>query len=176
MTTKAPQLTSERLDYVPFEESHLDYLHLLWTNPEVRRYLWDDEVITLDTASSVIDASRDSFRNHGFGFWVLNRSSGGPPVGFAGFRHFGDDDEIEILYGLAPNFWRKGLATEAARCLLDFAFDELGLDEIFAGADPPNKASFRVMQRLGFGFHSSRVLDGVPSEYYSITRSQWDSE
>ena len=94
-------------------------------------------------------------------------------MGFAGLRRFGDGAEIEILYGLAPNHWRQGLATEAAHRILRHAFEDLELDEIFAGADPPNERSFRVMERLGFEPHGRRVIHGIEADYSSVTRQRF---
>ncbi len=172
--TTAP-LRTERLELVLFSDQHLDTLHALWTEPDVRRYLWDDRIISRQEVAGVIEASRASFEQDGLGFWVLVLSGSKEPVGFAGLRGFDDAGEVEILYGLAPNYWRRGLATEAARRVLRFAFEDLELEEVFAGADPPNIRSFRVMERLGFKLHSRRILEGVETDYYSLTRQQYRS-
>ncbi len=102
------RLETERLELVRFAGEHLDVLHALWTNPDVRRYLWDDRSISRQEAAGVIEASRGSFERDGFGFWLLLARDGGEPVGFAGLRRFGEAGEIEILYGLAPEHWRRG--------------------------------------------------------------------
>ena len=166
-------LSTERLDLVPFSDEHLDTLHALWTDPEVRRYLWDDRVISLEEVAEVIEASRIGFEEHGLGFWLLVQRDHGEPAGFVGLRHFSDANEVEILYGLAPAHWRQGLATEASQRVLRFAFEDLSLVEIFAGADPPNTRSFRVMERLGFTPHGRRVIHGVETDYYSMTRNRF---
>ena len=90
------------------------------------------------------------------------------PVGFCGLRHFGEPpQDVEILYGLLPAHWGRGLATEAARAVLDHGFSR-GLPRIFAGADSPNAASFQVMARLGMRHHGTRVLNGVEAVYHSL--------
>ncbi len=173
--TTGTQLTTGRLELVPFAEEHLDVLHALWIDADVRRYLWDDRIISRQEATDVIKASRASFEQDGFGFWLLISRDGGKTAGFAGLRRFGDDGEIEILYGLAPGVWGRGLATEASRRVLRFAFKDLKLSEVFAGADPPNTRSFRVMKRLGFEFRGRRLIGGIETDYYSITRAQFPS-
>ena len=165
---EAVELSAERVDLVPFEVGHLDELHRLWTDPDVRRFLWDDEVISREVAAEVIESSRASFREHGFGFWVVRLRETNESIGFAGLRRFGDQDEVELLYGLFPAHWGKGLATEASRRLIRFAFDDLGFPELFAGADTPNEASFRVMRRLGFRHHGERNIDGKAATYFVI--------
>jgi RimJ/RimL family protein N-acetyltransferase len=63
---------------------------------------------------------------------------------------------VELLYGLYQNFWGRGLATEAARAVLRFGFEEVGLEEILACADLDNPASVRVMERLGMSYAGER--------------------
>jgi len=53
-------------------------------------------------------------------------------------------------YWLAPPYWNRGFATEAARAVIDFAFDHLGADSIRSGVFIGNHASLRVQTKLGF--------------------------
>ena len=161
------KLRSERLTLIPFHPQHVDDLLALWTDPQVRRYLWDDEVISRQQAAEVIEASLASFREHGFGLWALAPTGDDEIVGFAGIRRFGDDGEVELLYGLRPDCWGCGLATEASRAVLEYGFG-LGLVTIFAGTDPPNVASLRVMDRLGFGAEHRREVNGLDTIYRSL--------
>jgi RimJ/RimL family protein N-acetyltransferase len=57
--------------------------------------------------------------------------------------------EGDLGYVLRKNLWGQGIATEAARAVLDFAFDALGLHRVWATADPENVASVRVLEKLG---------------------------
>lgn len=58
----------------------------------------------------------------------------------------------EIGYSLHPECWGRGLATEAARLLIYFGFNELHLHRIYATCDPRNIASYKVMEKLGFTY------------------------
>ena len=69
-------------------------------------------------------------------------------VGFAGLIHFAGRGEPEIKYALLRSAWGRGLATEAARALLDFARDR-GLPEVIATVDPQHGASQRVLAKAG---------------------------
>ncbi len=175
MSEKSFALSTPRLRLTPFSTEDLVDLHRLWTDPDVRRYLWDDRVISEQEAADVIELSQKTFVENGFGFWSLLSAETSKLVGFAGLRHFGDEDDVEILYGLSPSWWHRGLATESSREVLRFAFEDAGLREVYAGADPPNQASFEVMQRLGFRFHDRRVLDGQEAVYYLLERADWES-
>jgi len=172
-----PILESRRLSLLPFALTDLDYLHALWIEPEVRRYLWDDELIPRELAEEVIASSIASFAQHGFGFWKVVRRDSGRPAGFCGLRHFENEvvgaSEVEILYGLTAAEWGQGLALEAARTVLHHAFADRSLARVYAGADAPNAASFRVMERLGMRFDHQVQLQAQPTIYYVLTKSAW---
>lgn len=129
----------------------LDPLHRLWTDADVRRYLWDDQVIPRERAAAVIDESEADFDAHGFGIWAI-LAEDGAIGGFCGLRQFGQPPAVEIVYGLAPRLWHHGLATEAAVDVLRFGFETCGLERIHGRTDPPNTASIRVLERLGMTF------------------------
>lgn len=73
------------------------------------------------------------------------------PIGNCGIRRKPDNDwEADIGYELAPHFWGRGYATEAARAMVNFGFQELGLHRISSWCIADNTASARVLERLGF--------------------------
>ena len=75
---------------------------------------------------------------------------------------------IEIGWCLGSKFWRQGLAIEAAKAVIDYAFNTLLLDEIVSFTATTNKRSELVMQRLGFtrseqdDFYHPRIVEGHP--------------
>jgi RimJ/RimL family protein N-acetyltransferase len=125
----------------------LDVLYELWTDPNVRRWLWDDVAITRDVARAAIDASVASFRTDGFGLFLVNHAAADGVVGFCGLRRDGGD--LELLYALAPAMWGFGYATEAAAAVLRDAFGRVRVPRVVARTDVPNAASIRVLERLG---------------------------
>jgi RimJ/RimL family protein N-acetyltransferase len=160
------ELRTPRLRLTPCALEDVELLHRMWTDTAVRRFLWDDRVIDRGEAAAVVEASMDSFRRHGFGMWVVHAADA--PVGFCGLRHFGEpSDDVEVLYGLLPAHWGRGLATEAARAVLRTGFAR-GLSRMLAGADPPNVASIDVMERLGMRFDATRVIGGREAVYYAV--------
>ena len=81
--------------------------------------------------------------------------------------------EPQLLYALDPGSWGRGLATEASTAVIDYAFDELGSRELLASTDPPNRASIRVMERLGMRFLEAARAGGLPIVFYRIDREEW---
>jgi RimJ/RimL family protein N-acetyltransferase len=68
--------------------------------------------------------------------------------------------DIELGYRLGAAHWGRGYATEAARAVLKFGIEDLGLDRIVAVTHPENHASKRVLVKTGF---SDR---GLTDRYY----------
>ena len=147
-------MRTKRMLLRPWTREDVDSLHALWTAPEVRRYLWDDIVITRDTAEQVVESHLDTVKRHGIGYWALHILPsiglvGSPVAGFCGFRFIGNGPEIELMYGLRPEYWGTGLATEACIASLESLWRSTKLAQVYARTDPQNQKSVQVMLRLG---------------------------
>lgn len=177
MAAGFPLMETTRLMMRPFAMDDVDALHRLWIDPGVRKFLWDDQIIPLETAIAVVESSIDSFATRGFGFWAICLKGDPALAGFCGLRHFTEDgnasSEVEILYGVAPEHWGKGIALEAAEALLRYGFEEIGLANIYAGADPPNVASFRVIEKLGMKFARKTMVNELEAIYYVMNRDDY---
>jgi RimJ/RimL family protein N-acetyltransferase len=140
----------------------------------VRRWLWDDVVIDRATAAAVIAASEASFAAQGFGMWCVEVRGEAGLIGFAGLREIEARPEVEVLYGLAPAQGGRGFATEASRAVLAHGFQTAGLARIAGRTDTPNRASARVLERLGMRFEGERIVGGRPTLHYAIDRETFD--
>ena len=97
-------------------------------------------------------------------------SAAGDLIGFCGFRDFFDPPQLQLLYGLSPEFWGTGLATEAAAAVCEYGFLEGGLERVLAATDVPNVASVEVMKRLGMQFLEERLEEAGPTVFYVLDR------
>jgi [ribosomal protein S5]-alanine N-acetyltransferase len=172
MTSRSFHPETQRLCLRPIAPDDIDSLHQLWTDPEVRRFLWDDETIPREQVAEIVEASRQLFEHHGFGLWGVFSRSDNQLIGFCGFWHFHTPPELELIYGIAPDRWRQGLATEAAQAIIQYGFTELGFDRISASTDAANESSIRVMQKLGM--HLSRRSPSSESNlvFYSRVKQE----
>ena len=167
-----PILATPRLRLAPCVEADVPRLHALLTHPDVRRYLLDDQVVSREWVFDVIESSRRTFADANFGLWCLETKSG-DFAGLAGLRVTAGATEPQLLYALDRAHWGRGLATEASEAVGDYAFDELGYRELLASTDPPNRASIRVMERLGMRFLELVRAAGQPIVFYRIDRDEW---
>lgn len=155
-------LQTARLTLTPFAQADLPELHALFTDPDVRRYLMDDMVVEETWTADVVEKSIAMFRDLGYGLWAVRETGALPIIGFCGYWRFEHlKHPLQLMYGLLPAWWGKGLATEAARAMLNYGFDTVGFTQIIAATDPPNQASVRVMERLGM-----RHLETVEATVY----------
>jgi RimJ/RimL family protein N-acetyltransferase len=93
------------------------------------------------------------WREHGFGNWVVELPGEAPLIGVIGLNHvrwtLPFTPAVEAAWRLARPYWGRGYAEEAARAAIDDGFGRLNLGEIVAYTVPANRASWRVMERLG---------------------------
>lgn len=163
-------LETARLTLRPCTLDDVDALHAQWTDPEVRRYLWDGIVIDRDTAVEVVHSSVGDWADHGAGLFVIQPRGASAIIGFCGFRRFPPDREWELLYALLPAYWGQGLAVEASQAALAFAFSTLPVDRIAGRTDPPNAASVRVLEKLGMSYAGRTTVDHLDTVCYWIYR------
>jgi ribosomal-protein-alanine N-acetyltransferase len=84
------------------------------------------------------------------------------------------DAEIEIGYFLKRSAWRHGYATEVCKRLLQFAFQEVSLNEVVASVDEDNVASKKVLEKSGLLDHGRTRCYGKVGPIYRITRDEWN--
>jgi RimJ/RimL family protein N-acetyltransferase len=165
-----PTLETERLILRPSSLDDIDALHQVWTDPEVRRYLWDDEVISRQRAAAAVETAVADANRNGVGLWCVLPKPASALAGFCGFRYIDDSPDIELVYGLLPDYWGQGLATEAARAVLEYGFDAAVFTRIYGRTDVADRASIRVMERLGMKLGRETRLAARPTLIYSLTR------
>ena len=139
VATRYWQLESDRLSLQPFAPADRHELVALFNHPGVRRYLLDDELVSIEWVDEMIQKSLQLFTSAGCGLWAARPKGLTDIIGFAGFGNLYEPPELQLLYGLHPANWGKGLATEAARAVVGYAFDDLGFDEIIACAAPQTR-------------------------------------
>lgn len=120
-------------------------------------------VLTREDSDALASRIEAHFEQHGFGLWAVEIPSVTPFAGFIGLSVAGFEAPftpcVEIGWRLAPDHWGLGYATEGARAALDFAFSELGLDEVVSFTVPGNLRSRRVMEKIGMVHHPADDFD-----------------
>ena len=83
------------------------------------------------------------------------------------------DRYVELGYILRRNSWGRGIATEAAGRLVQFAFEVAEIDPVVAIIDEPNDASRRVLRKLGFEEAGYRRAYAEQSLAFTLAHTRW---
>ena len=103
--------------------------------------------MTREASDAFVDFNIATIAARGWGLWAVEAN--GELIGFVGLNEPNFRPGVEIGWRLAREAWGHGYATEAARAVLAFARDELGLDEVISFTSTTNVRSQRVMERIG---------------------------
>ena len=112
-------------------------------------------------------------RNHGVEYWPIFDRARDEHVGCAGLHPRDPATRVfELGFHLLPRHQGRGLATEAARSVIDWAFDVLGATSLFAGHHPDNSGSKAVLIKLGFHHTHDELYPptGLEHPSYVLTR------
>jgi RimJ/RimL family protein N-acetyltransferase len=125
---------------------------------------------TEEQTQKSLDAGLKLAQEHpGLGTWIIHPLEKTEPLGLAILRLPAADLNMhgfEIGYSVIPEFWGKGIATEAATRLIQYAFNELKLYRVVAIIDPQHAVSRKILEKLQFSpaapirFHDP--ITGVP--------------
>lgn len=112
----------------------------------------------------------------GFGFWAVVLKETDETIGWSGSWSLWETKEVEIGFAIAPPFWGRGLATEAAEVALEYSFETRRAARTVAVAMPENYASRRVMEKLGMSLEGQKFFRsyGLELVYYSMTQQEYN--
>lgn len=158
-------ITTERLTLHEWAEEYFDGLFAMAQIPDTVRYVGTGKPWTHEYTLAKHQATLTHWNNHGFGWFavsaapgsfdgvvsLVSRSATESGLGFPA---------VEMGWWIAPSGWGRGYATEATTAVRDHVFSAGLADRLMAVYEPANKASARVVEKLGFTPHSRFTLDG----------------
>jgi ribosomal-protein-alanine N-acetyltransferase len=153
-------LETERLILRRQQPSDVTPLVDLWADPDVTRYMGGPR--DRDWLRPEFEKTAEEPFAERYDLWPVVEKETGRVVGHCGLleKDVGGNAEIELTYVFARSAWGKGYATEIARALKDYAFDELGIERLIALIEPENVASERVAQKVGMRFDREVLRPG----------------
>ena len=182
MTLATPRLLLRRWrqeDRLPFARLNAD--------PAVMAFF--PARLSPEESDRFIERIEEHFERHGFGLWAAQLRESPGCIGYIGLwtlsfeAHF--TPAVEIGWRLAAEHWGRGLATEGAREVLRWGFEEAGLDEIVSCTAVANSRSRRVMEKIGLTHDPRDDFDhpGLPEGHplrrhvlYRLRREAWAPE
>jgi ribosomal-protein-alanine N-acetyltransferase len=191
MPTRAWVLETERLLLRELTLADLDGLATMYADPAVRRFFPEGTLTYEETKEELGWFIDVHYARYGFGLWATILKRSGALIGRCGLLPWtivpaetgviglepSDVDpppagnlEVEVAYLLAEPYWGKGLATEASRAVVAYAFGHLHIDRLICLFEPDNVASANVARKIGMTYETDVELDGELLPLYSMTR------
>ena len=177
-------ILTERLVLRNWEDRDRDLFHRINSDERVMEFFSFRR--DRDRSDALMERLRAGIEERGWGFTAVEVAATGRCIGFVGLNPVVIEPVVpvgstEIGWRLAPEFWGLGYATEAARAVIDYAFEEFAIDQLLAGARVLNPASRHVLEKCGFqwtGVELHRFLalgSSTPVDRFKLERGVWSS-
>ena len=155
-------LEGARLSFSTWEQNDYSLAKELWGNDEVAKYISANSHFTDEEIESRLEKELDNGKKYNVQYWPMFLSEIKEFVGCCGLRPYDLEKNIyEIGIHILPQYWGKGIGTEALNTIIEYAFRKLKVKDLFAGHSPKNDASKKMLTKVGFKF--------VREEYYAPT-------
>jgi len=161
----------ERYRFRLFEDNDLADLRDLYGHPESVLYLsvsgrtWTDDDLLRQAATW-----RGEFEAFGYTKWRVDTADG-EFVGRAGISPlWGDPAQAEMGYCIRREMWGRGIATDLATIVRDWAWENTTLPHLIGMTYPGNESSQRVLRKIGMVSTGSHVLHGETFDFFRLDR------
>lgn len=147
-------IETARLRLRSWESSDLVPLQQLNAHRQARQFF--PSILSYQRTEQLFDVIRTFLDTHHIGLFAVELKATKEWIGMVGLNYLSDKQNYpfrnlpfyEIGWRLVPDVWNNGIATEAARAVLNYAKDQ-GIQELYAIAAEQNHASIRVMEKIG---------------------------
>ena len=148
----------------------LDDLWALYCDPEITKYIPDAPRTRQEAQEELECHTHGHPRFPELGLWATIHKDTGKFIGRCGLLPWTIDgeQEVEVAYTIAREYWGQGLATEAAHAILDYGFEQLKLSRLICRIDEENRASRKVAEKIGMTFEREAQDELGPFMIYSI--------
>lgn len=169
-------MRSDRLGFRRWTQDDFELALAVWGDPRVTRFVGGPFSVEAVRQRLADEIAR--MRSSGIQYWPLFRLDDGAHVGCSGLKpsRLGSET-LEIGFYVRPEHWGRGYASEAARAVVQHAFEDLGAGALFAGHHPENEGSRRVILELGFRYshHEHYPPTGLDHPGYVLARADAES-
>ena len=154
--------------------SDLDDLWALYCNPNITKYIPDAPRTRVEAQEELEWHMHGHPRRPELGLWATIHKATGKFIGRCGLLPSTIDgqNEVEVAYTIAQEFWERGLGTEAAQAILTYGFGKLNLNRLICLIDEANSASRKVAEKIGMQFEKESRDEMGPFWVYAINKPQ----
>lgn len=153
-------LNTARVGFSKWTQDDIGLAGLLWGNPEVTKYICASGVFSDDDIARRLNTEIQNEFVYKVQYWPVFELTTNALIGCCGLRPR-KTREYEVGIHLRPEYWRRGYAEESANAVIEYAFCVLNAKKLFAGHNPNNSRSRKLLTKLGFTY--------IGDEYYEPT-------
>lgn len=156
----------------PFCIEDIERFSEICANPNVMRYIGDGKSVSRDVIAEKIPEWIELYEKQKYGLMALVMKDSDELIGFCGFIHQTVDEAeyIELGYRLDEAYWGKGIATEAAVAVRDYAFNVLEIPMLISIINHKNDASKRVAKKVGMKLMKQTNFKNVLVDVFCLKR------
>jgi ribosomal-protein-alanine N-acetyltransferase len=167
-------IETDRIFLRPFCIKDIEPFAKICANPNVMRYIGDGKPVSLDIISKKIPEWIELYEKQKYGLMALVSKETNELIGFCGFLHqiIDGDEYIELGYRLDEAYWGKGIATEAAVAVRDYAFNVLEIPLLISIINHQNNASKRVAKKVGMKLMKQTNFKNVLVDVFCLKKEE----
>lgn len=173
ITMQIPKIITKRLILRGFQDEDLDAYAQMCADGETMRYIGIGNTLSRSESWRNMAMMLGHWSLRGYGMWALELKQDGRMIGRVGCWYPDGWMGLEIGWTINREFWRRGYATEAANASLEYAFEELQVEEIMSLIRPANMASRRVAEKIGEQLVGQTQIMGEEALIYRLRRDEW---
>ncbi|WP_298155303.1 GNAT family N-acetyltransferase [Flavobacterium sp.] len=172
------KLETERLILREVLSTDVDKFFELDSNPNVHKYVGNKPVKDKKEVEKIIQNLQQQYAENGIARWAVIDKTNNELIGWSGIKLIREPmnnhhNFYELGYRFIERFWGKGFATETTIALVDYAFENLNTENIYAICDIENIGSKNVLEKTGLKLVEIFDHEGTAHNWFKMTKSDW---
>ena len=169
METERTIFTTERTTLTLLQEADLPAMTIMSREADTFRYIRKLRVMNDEQYQQFLRLKLEQIRSGAGYHWVVWLKGEGSFVGAVNLNPIGGTQRLQIGCQLMRNYWGQGFASELMKWVLDFAFRDAGLSEVYGVFEKDNITSRRLLAKLGFVWIEDLTEHDVALEVHRYT-------
>lgn len=166
-------IKTNRISFGVWKQTDFVEAKSLWGDPVVTRLISASRQLSDEEVIEKLNREIKNYKEFHVQYWPFYSKEDQEFIGCCGLKPYDLKNNVyEIGCHLRKKFWKKGYAFEAAKEIIDYAFYQLNIEELFAGHNPKNKASKRLLKKLDFCYTHNEFYKetGLNHPSYKLTK------
>ncbi|MCJ7983682.1 GNAT family N-acetyltransferase [Priestia sp. OVL9] len=156
----------------------MKYANSLWGDKDVTRFIVANEKMSVNQIQDRLNTEIEMYLQYNIQYWPVFLLQTNKHVGCCGVRPYNTQDKtLEFGIHLKPLYLGQGIAQEASQAVISYSFSNIGVNGLFAGHNPKNKDSARLLKKLGFKYTHDEFYKptGLQHPSYLLTKEDYSS-